>query len=167
MVTQPPPLTGRFFQKHFKAFLDPFHFTLPPHNGKFHWLFLETSLRNIESCVNLVTDSDEVTSIHIDGDNDDDDEAGGVFDLDNVGKLLNLSVTEIRTLLIRNTWMTQIQLSTLSNLQHLDLRDNKLSLMSKPSSTIKSLKLSGNPWKCFNPNDPSASSWTYSRFSWD
>ena len=115
---------------------------------------------NHNECENLVTDPDVIRNIEILR-----DDVVELFDLDTAGKLLKLDVTKISSLSITNTSMTQLQFSSLSNLEHLDLRNNSLGTMLHPSSNqLKSMFLSGNPWKCFNPEDPSASSWTYSRF---
>lgn len=120
-----------------------------------------TRWENYNECENLVTDITVITEIEILG-----DDVVELFDLDTVVKLLKLDVTQISLLSITNTSMTQIQFSSLSNLEHLDLRNNRLASMDPPSSNnLKSMNLSGNPWKCFRIEDPSVSKWTYSRFS--
>ena len=120
-----------------------------------------TRWKNYNECENLVTDNVVIRKIEILG-----DDVVELFDLDTAVKLLKLDITQISSLSITNTSMTQIQFSSLSNLEHLDLRYNRLASMPPPASnSLKSMNLSGNPWKCFNPEDPSASKWTYSRFS--
>ena len=105
--------------------------------------------------------SDAITKIYVDGGG----ESINDLDLDNVGELLDLDMSKVTELRVSNTSVSSLQISSLTNLEDLDVRDNKLITMSPITrSGIKTLRMSGNPWPCVLEQREDVSSWTYSRF---
>ena len=104
--------------------------------------------------------SDPITKIYVDGGESIND-----LDLDNVGELLDWDLSKVTELRVSNTSVSSLQISRLTNLEDLDVRDNKLITMSPITrSGIKTLRMSGNPWPCVLEQREDVRSWTYSRF---
>ena len=123
------------------------------------WRNLEMAREKIE-CPELVSQSSNITSIYVFGDKNITD-----LILDDAGKLLkiNIDLRKITSLKVTNTSASSLQFSSLSHLEHLDVRDNKLTRLSPTSSKdIKSLHLSGNAWTCIKPEK--LTSWTLTRW---
>ena len=123
------------------------------------WRNLEKSREKIE-CPELVSKSSNITSIYVFG-----DQTITNLNLDEAGNLLkiNIDLSKITSLKVTNTSASSLQFSSLSHLEHLDVRDNMLTSLSPPSSkNIKSLQLSGNSWTCIKPEK--LTSWTLTRW---
>ena len=113
-----------------------------------------------ESPAGLRDVSDAITKIYVDGGESIND-----LDLDNVGELLDWDMSKVTALRVSNTSVSSLQISSLTNLEDLDVRDNKLITMSPITrSGIKTLRMSGNPWPCVLEQEEDVNSWTYSRF---
>ena len=101
-----------------------------------------------------------ITTIYVDGGESIND-----LDLDNVGELLDWDLSKVTELRVSNTSVSSLQISSLTNLEDLDVRDNKLITMSPITrSRIRTLRMSGNPWPCVTEQREDVRSWTYSRF---
>ena len=123
------------------------------------WRNLEKSREKIE-CPELVSESSNITSIYVYG-----DQTITNLNLDEAGNLLkiNIDLSKITSLRVTNTSASSLQFSSLSHLEHLDVRDNKLTSLSPTSSeNIKSLHLSGNSWTCLRPEK--LTSWSLTRW---
>ena len=117
-----------------------------------------------ERCSELQIDqrdvSDAITKIYVDGGESIND-----LDLDTVGELLDWDLSRVTELRVSNTSVSSLQISSLTNLEDLDVRDNKLITMSPITrSRIRTLLMSGNPWPCVTEHREDVRSWTYSRF---
>ena len=112
---------------------------------------------NLENCDHQVSNEDkEITTLIL---------SNSTFALDtSIHRLLtifNLNPNQIISLAIQDTNISSVSLTSLVNLEYLDLRNNKLSTLKEPvSAKIKKLFLSGNPWTCFVPEN--TENWTFS-----